>query len=122
MTPFSPPHDAVLRPVMAHAERFCELLVARERELTTRDPDALWIMGRAGELRCLAIVLQEDLRSGRLSPGQAAIDLARHLQALHTGFTRVAGIHRPACCHELAELTPTVLLRDLSAGCRGDRS
>jgi hypothetical protein len=106
---------------MAHAEKFCELLVARERDLTTRDPDALWMMGRAGELRCLAVVLKEDVHEGRLSPGQAAIDLARHLQMLHVGFTRITGIHRPACCHDLAELTPTVLLRDLSARCRSDR-
>jgi hypothetical protein len=99
---------------MAHAEKFSELLEARERALTSRDAGAIWLMGRAGELRCVAEVLLEELNEGRLSPGQAAVDLARHLDALHAGFARFAGPRVPLCCREPAELTPTVLLRGLS--------
>jgi hypothetical protein len=103
---------------MAHAEKFSEVLEARERGLTERDTGALWLMGRAGELRCVAEVLNEGLREGRLSPGQAAVDLALHLDVLHAGFARFAGVAMPPCCREQAELTPTVLLRNLSSPLR----
>ncbi len=105
----------VLLPVVAHAERFAELLDARERHLSTRDPAALWLMGRGGEVRCLAAALCDDVERARLSAGQAAIDLALHLQALHDGVARVAGRQTLACCIEAADPSATVLLRDLTS-------
>jgi hypothetical protein len=121
MTPFRPPHPPVLRPVMAHAERLSEVLLKCERDVTARDAGAIWLMGRAGELRCVAGVIAEDMRKGRLSPDQAAIDLAFHLKVLHEGFARIAGSRTPACCVEAAAPTPTMLLRDLIRSPDGDR-
>ena len=121
MTPFRPPHPAVLAPVMAHAERMSELLQARERELTARDAASIWVMGRAGELQCVAGVIAEELHQGRLSPEQAAIELALHLHVLHEGFARIAGPRVPACCVEGAAPTPTMLLRDLASAPHGSR-
>ena len=121
MTPFRPPHPPVLRPVMAHAERLSEVLLARERDVTARDAGSIWLMGRAGELRCVAGVIAEDMKRGRLSPDQAAIDLAFHLKVLHEGFARIVGSRAPACCVEAAAPTPTMLLRDLIRSPDGER-
>jgi hypothetical protein len=118
-TPAAPP---VLRPVLEHAERFAEVLAARERHVSTRDRAALWLVGRAGELRCVVQAVTDDWRSGRLSPGQAAIDLALHLESIHRGFAEIVGRQTPLCCLELEEPTTTVLLRDLaSAPCSRSR-
>ena len=106
MTPFAPPLPVVLRAVMAHAERFSELLDARERDLGAQEPPLAWTLGRADELRCLASLVNDDWRAGRMSPGQAAIELGLHLRSLHEGFARVAGLRSPSCCLDASEPTP----------------
>jgi hypothetical protein len=117
------PASDVFDPVLAHADRFCALLQARERDLTARDAAPAWLIGRAGELRCVTGAMSEDVVAGRLSPDHAAIDLALHLKTLHEGFARVAGPSEPSCCFDAAPPTPTMLLRDLAASpsARGGR-
>jgi hypothetical protein len=111
----------VLGPVVAHAERFAQILEGRERHVSTRDMAALWLVGRAGELRCLLAVLLEDHEQGRVRAGQAAVELARHLNALHAGFAAINGRQAPLCCVESVEPTTSVLLRDLASAPRGGR-
>jgi hypothetical protein len=105
--------------VLEHAERFAELLAVRECQVAARDRAAPWLVGRAGELRCVVEAVTKDWRRGRLSAGQAAIDLALHLESLHRGFAENIGRQTPLCCIESLEPTTAMLLRDLASAPAG---
>ncbi len=112
-SPFGPYYPLVLDAVMRHAERMSELLMLRERNTAPGAPGHGWLVGRAAELRCVAAVLGRDWHDGKLTPGAAAVELARYLRQNHDGLALHLNLERPSCC--LASFAPLAFTRALGS-------
>ncbi len=98
MTPFGPYYPRILEPIMAHAERLSELLQLRERVSV---PGALghgWLVGRAAEVRCVALVLGHDWHDGLMSAEVAAVQLALYVKRVHDELALHLKLESPSCC------------------------
>ena len=98
MTPFGPYYPWVLEPVMGHAERLSELLQLRERVAVPGAPGHPWLVGRAAEVRCVALVLAHDWHDGLLSAEVAAVQLALYVKRVHDELALHLKLESPSCC------------------------
>src|SRR5258708_8804001 len=106
MPPFGPFYPVIFQAVINHAERLAELLAQRERVTREFDAGALWLMGRAAELECVAAMVVVDWQEGRLPAEAAASKLARYVRELHDGLAMHLDVEMPACCHAPLATSP----------------
>ena len=99
MTPFGPYYPRILEPVMGHAERLSELLQLRERVSAPSAPGHDWLVGRAAEVRCVALVLGCDWHDGLLSAEVVAVQLALYVKRIHDELVMHLKLESPSCCH-----------------------
>jgi hypothetical protein len=98
MTPFGPYYPRILEPVMGHAERLSELLQLRERVVVPGAPGYPWLLGRAAEVRCVALVLGHDWHDGHLTAEVAAVQLALYVKRVHDELAQHLKLESPSCC------------------------
>jgi hypothetical protein len=98
MPPNGTRYPAVLQAAMNHALRLRAFLEERERAARPNDPEAAWLIGRAGEVQCVVAILALDWYHERLSGPDAALRLSRYLREIHDGLAMHLDVGMPPCC------------------------
>jgi hypothetical protein len=111
MPPKGTRYPAVLQAVMNHAQRLRGVLEERERRTLPGDPDAAWLIGRAGEVQCVVALTALDWYQERYSGQEAAVRLQRYVREIHDGLAMHLDIAMPPCCKpRLARAAPQPLV------------